>query len=131
MVLYDNVKQACREKGVSVSALEKAVGFSNGCISKWNESEPGIRKVQKVADYLGVAIEDLLEQGGERDEERTGRRQKEESTSVENVDPFISNYSDSDSVSDVADEPEDLEGFGSAEPGCDSAWGSFERSSEE
>ena len=37
MVLYDNVKQACREKGVSVSALEKAVGFSNGCISKWNE----------------------------------------------------------------------------------------------
>ena len=41
MVLYDNVKQACREKGVSVSALEKAVGFSNGCISKWNESEPG------------------------------------------------------------------------------------------
>ena len=61
MVLYDNVKQACREKGVSVSALEKAVGCSNGCISKWNESEPGIRKVQKVADYLGVAIEDLLE----------------------------------------------------------------------
>ena len=31
------------------------------------------------------------------------------------MDPFISNYSDSDSVSDVADEPEDLEGFGSAE----------------
>lgn len=61
MVLYDNVKQACREKGVSVSALEKAVGFSNGCISKWNESEPGIHKVQKVAHYLGVAIEDLLE----------------------------------------------------------------------
>lgn len=74
MVLYDNVKQACREKGVSVSALEKAVGFSNGCISKWNESEPGIRKVQKVADYLGVAIEDLLEYGGERDEDICWKR---------------------------------------------------------
>ena len=74
MVLYDNVKQACREKGVSVSALEKAVGFSNGCISKWNESEPGIRKVQKVADYLGVAIEDLLEEGGERDEDICWKR---------------------------------------------------------
>ena len=60
-MIYDNVKRACEKKGISISTLEKAVGFSNGCISKWNESEPGIRKVQKVADYLGVAIEDLLE----------------------------------------------------------------------
>ena len=50
---------------------------------------------------------------------------------MENVDPFISNYSDSDSVPDMADEPEDLEGFGLSEPGCDSAWGLFKRSSEE
>lgn len=47
------------------------------------------------------------------------------------MDPSISNYSDPDSEPDVADEPEDLEGFGSPEPRCDSAWGSFERSSEE
>lgn len=70
-------------------------------------------------------------EGGERDGEGTGRQQKEKATSVENVDPFISNYSDSDSVPDMADEPEDLEGFGSSEPGCDSAWGLFKRSSEE
>ena len=37
------------------------LGFSNRSISKWNESDPGIRKVQKVADYLGVPIEKLLE----------------------------------------------------------------------
>ncbi|MFQ8839870.1 MAG: helix-turn-helix domain-containing protein [Clostridium fessum] len=46
---------------MSVWKLEKDLGFSNRSVSKWNESEPGIRKVQKVADYLGVAIEDLLE----------------------------------------------------------------------
>lgn len=40
--------------------LEKDLGFSNRSVSKWNESEPGIRKVQKVADYLGVTIEELL-----------------------------------------------------------------------
>ena len=27
---------------------------------KWNTNEPGIRKVQKVVDYLGVPIEELL-----------------------------------------------------------------------
>lgn len=60
-MLYDNVKRICVKKRISVSNLEKALGLSNGSICKWNESEPGIRKVQKVADYLGVPIEKLLE----------------------------------------------------------------------
>lgn len=61
-MLYDNVRRMCEQKGISVSMLEKKMEFSNGSISKWNDNEPGIRKVQKVADYFGVAIEDLLEQ---------------------------------------------------------------------
>ena len=64
----------------------------------------------------------------ECDQDRTGHQPKENSAALEKMDPSISNYSDPDSVSNVSDEPEDLEGFGSAEPGCDSVWGSFERS---
>lgn len=60
-MLFDKIKALCEKKGVSVWKLKKDLGFSNRSVSKWNESEPGIRKVQKVADYLGVAIEDLLE----------------------------------------------------------------------
>lgn len=60
LVLYDNVKRICEEKGVSVLALEKTLGFPRSSICKWNENEPGIRKVQKVAEYLGVSIEELL-----------------------------------------------------------------------
>ncbi len=60
MVLYDNVKRICDEKGISVWRLEKDLGLSNRSVSKWNESEPGIHKVQKVAKYLGVSIEKLL-----------------------------------------------------------------------
>ena len=59
-MLYDNVKKLCEEKGVSILSLEKALGFPRSSICKWNENEPGIRKVQKVADYLGVSIETLL-----------------------------------------------------------------------
>lgn len=60
-MLFDNIKEICKEKGISVWKLEKTLGFSNRSISKWNECDPGIRKVQKVADYLGVPIEKLLE----------------------------------------------------------------------
>lgn len=61
-MLYDNVKKLCEEKGVSILSLEKALGFPRSSICKWNENEPGIRKVQKVADYLGVSIEELLDE---------------------------------------------------------------------
>lgn len=61
-MLYDNVKKICDEKGISVWRLEKELGFSNRSICKWNESEPGIRKVQKVAEYLGVSLEELLKE---------------------------------------------------------------------
>lgn len=60
-MIYDNVKKLCKQKGISVWRLEKDLGFSNCSISKWSESDPGVRKIQKVADYLGVAIEDLLQ----------------------------------------------------------------------
>ena len=66
-MLYDNVKILCAEKNISVGQLEKELGFSNGSICKWNENEPGIRKVQKVAEYLGVSIEELL-----REDDRKG-----------------------------------------------------------
>ena len=61
MLLYDNIKKLCKEKGISISELEKALDFPRSYICKWNENEPGIRKVQKVANFLGVPIEDLLE----------------------------------------------------------------------
>ena len=55
------VKRLCDEHKISVSALERTLNFPRSSICKWNENEPGIRKVQKVADYFGVSIEKLLE----------------------------------------------------------------------
>ena len=59
-MLYDNVKAFCDKKGITISKLEDDLGFPRSYICKWNKNEPGIRKVQKVADYLGVPIEQLL-----------------------------------------------------------------------
>ena len=60
-MLYDNIKKICEKKGITIMQLEQALEFPRSYICKWNNNEPGIRKVQKVDDYLGVAIEDLLE----------------------------------------------------------------------
>lgn len=61
-MIFDTVSTICEKKGITIWKLEKELGFSNGCIRKWSKNEPGIRKVQKVANYLGVPIEALLEQ---------------------------------------------------------------------
>lgn len=45
IVIYDNVKKLCDQKGISIWRLERDLGFSNRSVSKWNDNEPGIRKV--------------------------------------------------------------------------------------
>lgn len=64
-MIFDSVKRLCAEHGITIKRLESDLGFSSGSVCKWNESEPGIWKVQKVADYLGVPIESLLGGGCE------------------------------------------------------------------
>lgn len=59
-MLYDNVKAICDAKGIAISKMEDDLGFPRSYICKWNKNEPGIRKVQKVADYLDTTIEELL-----------------------------------------------------------------------
>lgn len=62
LLLYDNIKKICLEKKIAISEMERDLGFPRSYVCKWNENEPGIRKVQKVADYLHVSIEELLEE---------------------------------------------------------------------
>lgn len=61
-MLYDNVKSICKKNGIPISKLEDDLQFPRSYICKWNKNEPGIRKVQKVAEYLKVSIEELLEE---------------------------------------------------------------------
>lgn len=67
-MLYDNVKALCEEKGITIWKLERDLNLPHSSVRKWNENEPGIRKVQKVAEYLGVSIEELLREDGEKGE---------------------------------------------------------------
>lgn len=59
-MLYNNIKSICGPKGISISKLERDLEFPRSSICKWNEIEPGVIKVKKVADYLNITIDSLL-----------------------------------------------------------------------
>lgn len=60
MPIYGNVKRMCNKNGISVYALENAVGFPRSSICKWDVNTPGIDKVKTVADYFGCTVDDLI-----------------------------------------------------------------------
>lgn len=59
--MYNKIKILCKEKGTSVHAMEKELGFGGGTISRWKNSNPGIEKILKIANYLNVSVEFLTD----------------------------------------------------------------------
>lgn len=59
-MIYDNIKELCKKRGVSVGSVEKEAGLSNGAISKWNNVSPTIDNLQAVAKVLKVKVDKLL-----------------------------------------------------------------------
>ena len=60
MGLYENVKEAAKAKGYSINRLEKELGFARSYISKFKNITPSADKIQKIADFLDVTSEFLL-----------------------------------------------------------------------
>lgn len=60
MSIYDNIKQACKEMGISVQDLEKELGFSRSSMYKWKKHKPSAEKLQAVAKKLDKPMEYFL-----------------------------------------------------------------------
>lgn len=60
-MIYQNIKAIADSKGISIRKIEIDTGIVLGSIYHWNEVKPSVDKVAKVAKYLGVSIEKLLE----------------------------------------------------------------------
>ena len=60
MSLVDRIKSLCKEKKITVAELERKTGISNGQIRKWDNSTPGVNKLQLIADYFDVSVDYLL-----------------------------------------------------------------------
>lgn len=67
MGIYDRTKDACKNAGLSVQAVERMAGLGNGAISKWNNVTQRADTLFSVARILEVSPEWLLTGEGQAD----------------------------------------------------------------
>lgn len=58
-MLYERIKTLCKERGITISGLERELGFAKGSISKIDRHKPSMEKMQKIADLLGTTVQDV------------------------------------------------------------------------
>ena len=59
-MIYTNISNLCRDKGISIAKLERELGFGNSTVRGLSNSSPTVEKLKAVADYFGVTVDDLL-----------------------------------------------------------------------
>lgn len=61
MNVYEAIKTLCDKRGIAVTVLEKELGFGRGSIGKLKKGgSTTADRLQKIADYFGVSVENLL-----------------------------------------------------------------------
>lgn len=64
-MLYEKVKALAKKRKVSIYELERRSRLANGSISKWKVSDPSLSKAKRVADQLGVSLDELARENDE------------------------------------------------------------------
>lgn len=59
-MIYQNIKSIADSQKVSIRKIEQDTGITLGSIYHWNDVKPSVDKVVKVANYLGITVEELL-----------------------------------------------------------------------
>ena len=69
--MYNNYENLRKRKGVSTYRVSKDTGIGNSMFSEWKKGTytPKLDKLQKLADYFDVTLENLLN-GKEEDDEQ-------------------------------------------------------------
>ena len=59
-MVFDNILELCKKRGITIAKLERETGIGNGTISRWNSSSPSVKNLKAVADYFGVTMDSLI-----------------------------------------------------------------------
>lgn len=86
MSLVERIQNLSKEKKITIAELERKNGISNGQIRKWDNSTPGIDKLEVIADFFDVSTDYLL---GRTDKKRhydlNERNEKSIQDELENI----------------------------------------------
>ncbi len=61
-MLYDNIRYYIKKAGLSISEAERRAGLARGHIYRWKKSAPSVTNIKKVADVLGVTVDELIKE---------------------------------------------------------------------
>ena len=62
-MFWENFVRLCSERDTKPNPVAKELGFSSGSVTDWkNGKTPRPTTIQKIADYFGVTVEDLLQE---------------------------------------------------------------------
>lgn len=59
-MIYERIKAEADRQGITIAELEKRTGLGNGVIGRWRTASPSARKLEAVADELGLSVDYLL-----------------------------------------------------------------------
>ena len=68
MTMYENFIKIVNNKGLTPYKVSKGTGISGATLTSWKNGTytPKLAKLSKIAEFLGVALSDITEGGGER-----------------------------------------------------------------
>lgn len=69
MAFYDNYVRLCAERGMSPSAVALDIGIKKSNVTYWKNgrNNPSDVTIVKIANYFGVSVEELLDDGIKKD----------------------------------------------------------------
>lgn len=59
-MIYENIKELCEKKNISIRTLEEKAVIGNGTIGRWKSSKPNLQTLEKVANVLDVPVSRLM-----------------------------------------------------------------------
>lgn len=71
--MLKTIRNIAKQKGIPLAKIERACELGERSLYRWDTNYPSVDKVKKVADYLGVTVDDLLKE----EQNDTGRNQDE------------------------------------------------------
>ena len=58
--MVDRIIELIKQKGLSINAVEKQLGFGNGAIKRFSSSSPSIDKIITLSNFLNASIEYIV-----------------------------------------------------------------------
>lgn len=67
-MVYDNILEIAKKRGMALREVEQKARIGNGCISRWKKHSPQLNKLTAVADVLNVSVNTLIKEKKEKEE---------------------------------------------------------------